>query len=339
MTETNRQWVLASRPDAEIEADTFTMQEVDVPEPGDGEFLVRNLVLSFDPTQRAWLNDAPGYVPPVQIGEVMRAGSVGQVVRSNHDGFAEGDLVQGSFGWQDYAVTDGQGFIPATKLPPGVTPTNALSIFGITGLTAYFGMLDVGQPKEGETVVVSGAAGATGSVAGQIAKIQGCKVIGIAGGEAKCSWLTEQAHYDAAIDYKADDLGAKLNELCPNGVDVYFDNVGGETLDTLLTHLAIGARIPLCGAISTGYGTSRPTGPSNYLSLIISRARMEGFLILDYADRFPEAVMQLAQWVGAGKIVFQEDVQEGLENAPETLNRLFRGQNVGKQLLKIADPS
>ena len=339
MSSINRQWVLASRPDGDIEPETFEFREEPVAEPGSGEFLVRNLMLSFDPTQRGWINDVPSYVPPVQIGEVMRAGSVGQVVTSNHPDFAVGDLVQGAFGWQDYAVSDGGGLIPPNKLLPGVSPSNALSVFGITGLTAYFGMLDIGQPKEGDVVVVSGAAGATGSVAGQIAKIKGCEVFGIAGGAEKCAWLTEEAHFDGAIDYKNDDLGAKLRELCPRGVDVYFDNVGGETLDTLLLNLALRARVVLCGAISSGYGTAPPRGPQNYVSLIIQRARMEGFIILDYADRFPEAVMQLAQWIGEGRLVFQEDIQEGLENAPETLKRLFSGQNKGKQLLKIADPS
>ena len=331
----NRQWILASRPAGEIEDGTFELRTGPVPEPKDGEILVRNLYLSFDPTQRGWINDAPGYVEPVQIGEVMRAGSVGRVEVSHHPDFAEGDMVAGAFGWQDYAISDGTGLMAPRKLPPVMEPTHALSVYGITGLTAYFGMLDIGEPKEGETVVVSGAAGATGSVAGQIAKIKGCRVIGIAGGPEKCGWLTSEANFDEAIDYKSEDVAARLHELCPNGVDVYFDNVGGDTLDAVLANLALKARVVLCGAISTGYTTEAPTGPSNYLALLLQRARMEGFIILDYAERFPEAVMQLAQWVGEGRIVFQEDLQHGLENAPATLKRLFNGQNRGKQLLEI----
>lgn len=335
---TNRQWVLKNRPDELVQDDTFEMLESEAPSPGEGEFLVRNLMLSFDPTQRAWLNDVMGYVPPVQIGEVMRASGVGQVVESNHSEYAVGDLVQGGFGWQDYMATDGGGMFPVRKVPPGITPNAALSIFGITGLTAYFGVLDVGEPKSGDVVLVSGAAGATGSVAGQIAKALGCDVVGIAGGEEKCRWLTKEAHYDAAIDYKSDDMGAKIRELCPKGIDVYFDNVGGETLDHALANLALGARVALCGAISTGYGTAEMQGPKNYMQLVIQRARMEGFLVLDYMDRAGEAIGKLAEWVQAGKISYLEDVAEGLENAPQTLNRLFTGANFGKQLLEIAKP-
>jgi NADPH-dependent curcumin reductase CurA len=314
------------------------MIESDVPELAEGEFLVRNLCLSFDPTQRGWLNDTRGYVPPVAIGEVMRASSVGQVVESRKPGFDPGDLVQGAFGWQDWAVTDGGGMLPARKLPTGISPSNALSIYGITGLTAYFGMLDLGRPAAGETVVVSGAAGATGSVAGQIAKIKGCRVVGIAGGPAKCSWLTDEAHFDAAIDYKSEDVGARVGELCPERVNIYFDNVGGPILDALLLHIAMKARVVLCGGISSGYGTELPPGPKHYMQLVIQRARMEGFLILDYAERFGEAIQELAGWVADGSVIFQEDLQKGLENAPQTLNRLFTGQNQGKQLLEIAEP-
>ncbi len=334
----NRQWILSKRPEGLIEDNTFELVESTVVPPQEGEFLVRNLYLSFDPTQRGWLNDTRGYVEPVQLGEIMRASSVGQVVESRHADFSVGDLVVGGFGWQEFATTDGGGMIPARKVPPGIAPTNMLSVFGVTGLTAYFGMLDVGKPESGDTVVVSGAAGATGSVAGQIAKIQGCQVIGIAGGPAKCGWLVDQAHFDQAIDYKSENVLDRVRELCPSRVNVYFDNVGGQILDDMLLHIAIGARIALCGGISSGYGTDLPPGPKNYMQLVIQRARMEGFLILDYAARFPEAVQQLAAWVSSGQITFQEDIQEGLENAPETLNRLFTGQNVGKQLLRIADP-
>jgi len=337
--EKNRQWLLRERPDGLVDRSHFTWTEAEVPPLEDGQFLVRNLVLSFDPTQRGWLNEGPGYVPPVQIGEVMRAGSVGQVIDSRHPDFRVGDLVQGAFGWQDYAVSDGRGLLTVSKVPPGLPLTNVLSIYGITGLTAYFGMLDVGRPKGGDVVLVSGAAGATGSVAGQIAKIEGCRVVGIAGGPEKCSWLVDEAHFDAAVDYKNDDVAARLDALCPKGIDVYFDNVGGEILDHALARIRRGARVVLCGGISSGYGPRRPAGPRNYMMLVVQRARMEGFLILDYIDRFPEGVQRLAAWVREGRITFQEDVEEGLENAPETLARLFTGKNVGKQLLRIAEPS
>lgn len=337
-TETNRQWVLVRRPQGLVGDDTFEMRESAVPEVGEGQFLVRNLYLSCDPTQRGWLNDVRGYVPPVQIGEVMRASGVAQVVESRHPDFAAGDLVQGTFGWQDWAVSDGGGLMPVRKLPAGIDPVDALSVYGGTGLTAYFGVLDVGRPEAGETVVVSGAAGATGSVAGQIAKIKGCKVVGIAGGPEKCAWLVDEAHFDAAIDYKTEDVGRRVGELCPERVNMYFDNVGGPILDALLLHLAMNARVVLCGGISSGYGTELPPGPKYYMQLVIQRARMEGFLVLDYVDRFPEAIRALSGWVAEGRIRSQVDIQEGLENAPATLDRLFTGKNLGKQLLKVADP-
>ena len=226
----------------------------------------------------------------------------------------------------------------ATKVPEDIPVTASLSVYGVTGLTAYFGLLDIGKPKAGETIVISGAAGATGSVAGQIAKLKGCRVIGIAGGVKKCQWLTEQANFDAAIDYKTANMSESLKELCPEGVDVVFDNVGGEFLDTALTLINMKARVILCGAIST-YNDEEPSpGPSSYMSLVIMRAKMEGFIVLDYLDKFPEAVRELKNWVKEGKIIYLEDMQEGIENAPETLVRLFTGQNFGKQLLKIAEP-
>ena len=247
--------------------------------------------------------------------------------------------MQGSFGWQEFAITDGKaGFMNASKISDNIPPTASLSVYGVTGLTAYFGLLDVGEPREGETVVISGAAGATGSVAGQIAKIKGCRVIGIAGGTKKCNWLTEEANFDAAIDYKSADLAETLRELCPNGIDLVFDNVGGEFLDTALTLINMNARIVLCGAISTYNNESPAPGPSNYMSLVIMRAKMEGFIVLDYLDRFPEAISSLSNWVEEGKITYLEDIQEGIEKAPDTLVRLFTGQNFGKQLLKISDP-
>ena len=335
----NRQWVLSSRPQGMVSKDNFEFRESELEELKEDQMLLKNLYFGFDPTQRGWLNDMKSYMPPVQIGEVMRSSTISQVIESNIPDFTEGDIVQGSFGWQEFAITDGKaGFMNASKIPDNIPPTASLSVYGVTGLTAYFGLLDVGEPKEGETVVISGAAGATGSVAGQIAKIKGCRVIGIAGGTKKCNWLTEEANFDAAIDYKSANLAETLRELCPDGIDVVFDNVGGEFLDTALTLINMNARIVLCGAISTYNNESPAPGPSNYMSLVIMRAKMEGFIVLDYLDRFPEAISNLSNWVKEGKINYLEYIQEGIENAPDTLVRLFTGQNFGKQLLKISDP-
>lgn len=336
----NRQLVLVNRPVGAVSDSDFELRTAPLREPDDGEFVVRTLWLSFDPTQRGWLNDVPSYLPPVQIGEVMRAGAVGQVVASKHPGFAVGDFVNASAGWQDYLVTNGMTSIgPVGKIPEGIDPKAMLGVYGITGLTAYFGLLDLGEPKEGSVVLVSGAAGATGSVAGQIAKIKGATVIGIAGGAEKCAWVTDVARFDACIDYKAGDLTRAIRAHAPKGVNIYFDNVGGPTLEAALANIAMRARVVLCGGISSGYGTDAlPPGPRNYMQLVIMRARAEGFIVLDYASRFSEAVKELAGWVAQGKIVYAEDIQEGLENAPATLRRLFEGRNLGKQLLKVADP-
>jgi NADPH-dependent curcumin reductase CurA len=320
-----------------VQATDFTWVEEPVPTVGPGQVLVRNLYLSMDPTQRGWMA-RDTYIPAMAVGDVVRSSGVGQVVGSRHDGFRQGDLVRGGVGWQDYLLTDGGGPLPLVKLPAGVDIPLAMSVLGLTGITAYFGLLEVGRPEKGETVVVSGAAGATGSVAGQIAKIRGCQVVGIAGGPEKCGWLTGEAGFDAAIDYKAERVDRRLRELCPNGIDVFFDNVGGEILDAALANLAMRGRVVICGAISGYNEKAPPPGPRNYLSLLVQRGRMEGFIILDYMDRAAEAVSALSQWVREGKIRHQEDIQEGLENAPATLLRLFEGKNRGKQLLKIADP-
>ena len=336
---TNRQWVLAKRPFGMVGKDNFEYREVPVPEPGEGQVLVRNLMLSFDPTQRGWMEDRESYLPPVAIGEVMRAGSVGQVEASRHPDFAVGDLVQTTGGWQDFVVVDpSSGPMGLGKLPPGVTPAMALGVLGVTGLTAYWGLLDLGEPKAGETVLVSGAAGATGSVAGQIARIKGCRVVGIAGGAEKCSWLKEVARFDDVIDYKSENVEAKIGELCPNRVDVFFDNVGGDILEAALNHINMRARIVLCGGISGYNATEAQPGPTNLMNLVIMRARMEGFIVLDYMDRVQEAAAELVSWIQSGELVHREDVQEGFENIPDTLNRLFTGKNIGKQLLKLADP-
>ncbi len=334
MPSVNRQWVLAKRPHGMIQESDFEWRETPMPALLDGHALVRNLWLSFDPTQRGWVEDRPSYLPPVQLGEPMRAGAVGQVIESKAPNLKPGELVQGLFGWQDYVVAPGAML---AKVPAAVAPTHILGVLGVTGLTAYFGVLDLGKPKAGETFVVSGAAGATGSVAGQIAKIQGARVVGIAGGPDKCRWLTEKAHFDAAVDYKNEDVSKRLGELCPKGINVLFENVGGAIFEASLDHLAQRARIALCGGISQ-YNEKEPQGPRNFMNLVTQRAHLDGFIILDYVARFAEAVKQLATWVAEGKIVHQEDVQHGLENAPKTLLRLFQGRNTGKQILQIAEP-
>jgi len=338
MSEVNRQWLLASRPVGMVEESDFELREAPIPQPRDGEILVRNLYLSFDPAMRGWMEDRASYIPPVRIGEPMRAGAVAQVIESRNAGFERGDFVQGTFGWQEWATARPDGPIPVAPIPAGVPLTWPLGVLGITGLTAYFGLLDLGRPAEHDTVVVSGAAGATGSVAAQIAKLEGCRVIGIAGGAEKCSWLTGKASLDAAIDYKSENVAQRLAELCSDGIDVFFDNVGGEILDAALGRLAQKARVVLCGGISGYNETEPPPGPRNLMNLVIQRARMEGFIVLDYLARFGEAQADLARWLSEGRIVHQEDIQEGFENAPRTLLRLFRGENLGKQLLHLADP-
>lgn len=335
MPEVNRQWLLARRPVGMVQESDFEWAESPVPEPADGQVLVRTLWLSFDPAMRGWMEDRKSYIPPVPLGGPMRAGGVGQVVASKHPRWQPGELVQGMLGWQDYATLPGDTL---ARVPEGVPPTWVLGVLGITGLTAYFGLLDLGKPQPGETVVVSGAAGATGSVAGQIARIQGSRVVGIAGGPEKCRWLVEQARFDAAIDYEHENVAERLAALCPKGVDVFFDNVGGEILDAVLARIALRARVVLCGGISRYNEKELPPGPRNYMQLVIQRGRMEGFIVLDYAARFGEGVAKLREWVESGELVHEEDVQLGLEHAPRTLQRLFRGENRGKQLLKVAEP-
>ena len=336
MRKNNGQWILKSRPQGLVERVNFEWREEPIPTIRDGQFLVRNLWLSCDPTQRLWMQ-FDTYFPAVPLGDVMYSVSAGQVVESRHADFKPGDKVTGAWGWQDYAVTDGSGLVPATTIPAGVDFPTALSLFGITGLTAYFGLLDLAAPQAGDVVVVSAAAGSTGSFVAQIAKLKGCRVIGIAGGEKKCTLLTTDLGLDGAIDHRREDVPARLRELCPNGINVYFDNVGGEILDAALGHLAAGARIVVCGAIS-GYNDLAHMPPiRNYLNLVLAGATMRGFLVLTFAARFGEAIAQLASWTAAGQVRTQVDIMEGLERAPEALRRLFRGENIGKQLVKIAD--
>lgn len=332
----NRQLRLARRPVGLVDDETFELHEEPLPDLDDGQYRVRVAYLSLDPTNRIWIRDEASYMPPVGLGEVMRGSAIGEVVESRHDDYPVGTLVAGLLGWQEYA-TCGAG-VPARAVPAGVPLPHLLSIYGGTGVTAYFGMLDVGQPVAGDTVVVSGAAGATGSVAGQIARIQGARVIGIAGTDEKCRWITEDLGFDAAINYHTEDVGHRLRELCPDGVNVFFDNVGGAILDTVLGRLAIGARVALCGAISNYNTADDPTPIRNYMNLVVARARIQGFLVFDYLDRSAEAVLQLVQWVGEGKIVWRDHIVEGLEATPRALNMLFTGENTGKLMVRV-DPS
>jgi NADPH-dependent curcumin reductase CurA len=329
----NHQFKLARRPVGMVERSDFEYVAAPVPEPGDGEVLVKILYLSLDPAMRGWMNEGKSYIPPVAIGEVMRAGGVGRVISSRDPGIAVGEHVVGLLGVQEYAVARGKGL---TKVDPRLVPLPVyLGTLGMPGMTAYFGLLDVGRPKQGDTVVVSGAAGAVGQVVGQVAKIKGCRVVGIAGGPDKCEYL-RSIGFDAAIDYKHEDVKAALKQHCPKGVDVYFDNVGGEILDAVLTQLAMHARIVICGAISQ-YNEARIKGPSNYLSLLVNRASMTGMVVFDYASRYGDAAREMAGWMATGQLKTREDVVEGLETFPETLLKLFKGENTGKLVLKVAD--
>jgi NADPH-dependent curcumin reductase CurA len=330
---TNRRFLLAKRPVGHVTRQDFTFEQVPVDDLGEGQILVRNTYLSLDPAMRGWMNEGKSYIAPVGLGEVMRALGVGEVIESKHPGFAVGDQVQGASGVQDYFVGEPKGFY---KVDPTLAPLPLyLSALGMTGMTAYFALLDIGAPKSGETVVISGAAGAVGSVAGQIARLKGCRVVGIAGGEQKCRMLTQELGFDAVIDYKNEDVHEGLKRTCPSGVDVYFDNVGGDILDAVLSRLALRARVVICGAISQYNNTTPVKGPANYLSLLVNRARMEGFVVLDHASRFAAAGQEMAGWIAEGKLKSREDIVEGLETFPETLHRLFTGENFGKLILKV----
>jgi len=334
---TNRQWVLRERPSAMVGPEHFELVEspVPVPDKSAGQVLLKTRYLGFDPAMRGWLIDEPSYLPPVAIGEVMRASSVSEVIDSDDPEMPVGTLVQGMAGWQEYAVCGPGDLIPPTPLAEGVTPEMALGVMGITSLTAYFGLLDIGQPAAGDTVLVSGAAGATGSIVAQIAKIKGCRVIAIAGGPEKCQWLKESCGADEVIDYKSEDIAGRLAEFCHLGINVFFDNVGGDTLEAAIGEMADFGRIALCGGIA-GYNDEEPSpGPRNLMVLVQRRIKMQGFIVIDYMDRFAEAYAELGQWLAEGKLQWRVDVQEGFENIPATLQRLFSGANVGKQLLKL----
>jgi NADPH-dependent curcumin reductase CurA len=333
---TNRQFRLAARPSGMPKHSDWDFTEQPVGDPGEGEVLVKVLYLSLDPAMRGWMNQARSYVPPVGIGEVMRALGIGQVVASGDSRFAEGDHVSGTVGVQEYATLAGDGLV---KVDPQLAPLPVhLNTLGMPGMTAYFGLLEIGRPQPGETVVVSAAAGAVGATVGQIAKIKGCRAVGIAGGPEKCRMIVDELGFDAAIDYKSDYVPGGLKEHCPDRVDVYFDNVGGDILDAVLARLARGARIPLCGAISQYNSAGGMKGPANYMSLLVNRASMTGFLVFDYADRYAEAARELGGWMAEGKLKSREEVVEGLETFPDTLLMLFRGENSGKLILQVAAP-
>jgi NADPH-dependent curcumin reductase len=331
----NHQIRLAARPVGLPKRSDWQFTENPVPAPRDGEVLVRVLYISLDPAMRGWMNEGKSYIAPVAVGDVMRAGAVGKVIDSKHPNFKAGDYVVGGLGVQEFAALDGALL---TKVDPRLAPLpKFLNALGMPGMTAYFGLLDVGEPKEGDTVVVSAASGAVGATVGQIAKIKGCRAIGIAGGPEKCRYIRDELGFDAAIDYKSEDMRKSLRAHCPNGVNVYFDNVGGDILDIVLAQLARHARIVICGAISQYNATTAIKGPSNYLSLLVNRARMEGMVVFDYASRYPQAIADIAGWMAAGKLKSREDIVDGLENFPDTLLKLFNGENFGKLALKVAD--
>jgi hypothetical protein len=334
MAEVNCQCRLAARPVGLPTASDWQYVEEPAPEPGEGQFLVRVDYLSLDPAMRAWMNAGRSYIPPVEIGAVMRAAGIGTIVKSRDPEFSEGDCVQGVFGAQRYALSDGAG---VTRVDTGLAPPPVhLGVLGISGLTAYFGLLDIGRPQPGQTVVVSGAAGSVGSVVGQIARIKGARAIGIAGGPEKCEWLVDELGFDGAIDYKAGDTREQLRAQAPEGVDVFFDNVGGTVLDDVLARLARGARVVICGAISQYNATEAPRGPANYLQLLVARATMTGFVIFDYAKRYPEAFADLARWLESGELRSREHVVSGgIEQFPEVLLKLFEGENTGKLVLAL----
>jgi NADPH-dependent curcumin reductase CurA len=330
----NRQWRLAARPVGRLKDSDFQFVEEAAPTPREGEVLVRNLYISLDPTNRGWVNETASYLPPVQIGDVMRGSAIGVVEQSRNPKFSEGAYVQGLLGWQDYAISDGSGLTP---LPDNanIPLTAYFGLFGHIGLTAYYGLLEIGQPKAGETLVVSAAAGAVGSLVGQIGKVKGCHVVGIAGSDEKCRWIVDDLGFDAAINYKSEPVVEGLKKHCPNGIDIDFENVGGKILDGVLSLINLRARIVLCGLIAQYNATEPVPGPYNFVNILVRRARVEGFIVMDYMNRAQEAVKDLAAWWTEGKIKYRIDEVEGLEQAPEALNRLFDGANIGKLVVKI----
>lgn len=335
-TQVNRQWRLKSRPTGLIKAGDFELVSQPMPVPEEAQFLIRSVYLSLDPAMRGWLIDRPSYVPPVQIGEIMRGLAIGIVEKSNHPKLAAGDRVQGMFGWQEYLLSNGDG---VTKLPESGLPFSAyLGLFGLAGLTAYSGLLEVGQPKGGETLLISGAAGSVGSLVGQIGKIKGLRVVGIAGTDEKCNWLREELAFDAAVNYKDDNYKKQLKAACANGVDIYFENVGGEILESALYLMNTFGRVVLCGLISQYNATAPVPGPSNIALVISKRLKIQGFLATDYSSKIKEMVSNFTQWHSSRQLKYRVDIVRGLESAPVAINKLFDGSNNGKLLVQLSDP-
>jgi NADPH-dependent curcumin reductase len=330
----NQHIVLAARPMGVIRPGDFAVVDVPMPVPGAGEVLVEVRYLAVEPAMKGWMEARVDYVAPLQIGDVMRGQGAGVVLQSDNPTLPVGTLVMGALGWRRYLVSDGRS-AALRKVPQGVSPATALNVLGITGITAWFGMLEIGQPQPGDTVLVSGAAGATGSIAGQLARIAGARVVGLAGGKEKCAWLVDELGFDAAIDYKSEDTAQRVAELCPAGLNVYFDNVGGDILDIALNNLADHARVVLCGGISRYNETGPIAGPMNYFNLVYRRARMEGFIVLDYAVRFPEAIESLTKHLNSGALRHHATVLQGFEQLPLALQNLFSGGNMGKQLVAV----
>ena len=331
---TTRQWRLAAHPRGRpIEDGDLVLETVEIGDPAPGQMLLKTRWLGFDPAQKGWMENVADYVAPMAIGDVMRGSGITEVVASSDGRYPVGQLLAGSTGWSEYLLHDGAGLEPAE---PSLPPTAMLSILGTTGMTAWCGLFKIGRPIAGDTVLVSGAAGATGSIVGQLARLAGCRVIGIAGGQEKCDWLVNEAGYDAAINYKAGDLRARLKELAPQGVDVIFDNVGGKILNDMLGQIATGARVIVCGGISRYETGALPAGPQNYFNLVFRRASMTGFIVLDWAAEFPQIRKRIVDLVHSERLVYREDVQHGFEDAPATLQRLFSGSNRGKQILALA---
>jgi hypothetical protein len=336
---THRQIRLARRPTGYPSASDFQIVEASVPEPGPGQLLVRVVYLSVDPYMRGRMSDARSYVPPVALGDVMEGGTVGEVVRSSHPRFAAGDVVEGRLGWQEYAVSDGKGI---RKIDPTAAPiSTALGVLGMPGLTAYFGLLEVGQPKAGETVVVSAASGAVGAIVGQIAKLKGCRAVGLAGSDGKVEYLCRELGYDAGINYRtAPDLDAALRAACPGGIDVYFDNVGGRITEAVSRHVNQFARFAICGLISQYNLTEPELAPRNERFVLVNRVRIQGFLVFDFAARYKEGLIQLTEWVREGRLKYREDIVDGLDRAPDALLDLMQGRNFGKKLVRVGpDPA
>jgi NADPH-dependent curcumin reductase CurA len=329
-----RQFLLNARPVGDVKHTDFKLEEVDTPSPGPGEVLVKTLYLAVEPAMRGWMENRADYVAPLEIGDVMRGYGAGEVVESNNEDYPVGTRVSGGFGWREYLVSDGKS-VPLQRIPEGVDIPASMGLLGVTGMTAYFGLMEIGQPREGDTVLVSGAAGATGSVVVQLAKLNGCRVVGIAGSTEKCDWVVNELGADACINYKDENVRDRVKALCPDGINIYYDNVGGEILDIALARLADNARVVICGGISRYNLEGEIPGPKNYFNLVFRRARMEGFIVTDYASRFGEAAQVLMGYLRDGKLKHHETILEGFDKMPDALMNLFSGANLGKQLVHV----